>query len=208
MNKEIELTGKLGVAFIYADTLHRKQKRKGHGGAPYICHPMAVASLILENGGDEDEAIAGLLHDVIEDQGATFEELVRLFGTNVATLVQLATHEKLNWKLIPKDKHQEVLKAQRLGLFKKIREAPFAGALVMGCDKLHNSRSLLWEVNVAPDPVKVLKRFRGGVDGTIWYYDEVGKAISSHTYSPALMRMGNEVTNYAIAMRSKVPQEG
>jgi hypothetical protein len=62
------LSERFREALLYADELHRAQKRKGGNDIPYISHPLAVASIVMEQGGDEDETIAALLHDGIEDE--------------------------------------------------------------------------------------------------------------------------------------------
>lgn len=63
-----KLANRFTSALIYAHQLHAQQVRKG-SNVPYISHLLSVAALVLEDGGDEDEAIAGLLHDAVEDQG-------------------------------------------------------------------------------------------------------------------------------------------
>jgi (p)ppGpp synthase/HD superfamily hydrolase len=79
-------------AFVYAAELHATQVRKG-AGVPYISHLMAVSAIVLENDGTEDESIAALLHDAIEDQGgdATRQEIFRRFGPEVAAIVDGCT---------------------------------------------------------------------------------------------------------------------
>ncbi|MBU1899794.1 HD domain-containing protein, partial [Myxococcota bacterium] len=79
------LSTRFEEALTWAHRLHQGQRRK-QGGAPYIAHLLSVAALILEHGGDEDAAIAGLLHDAAEDQGgvAVLDEARRRFGDRVA----------------------------------------------------------------------------------------------------------------------------
>src|SRR3989304_2165672 len=85
-------TDRLSEALVFAAHLHARQTRKGTH-IPYIAHLMAVAGLVLENGGDEDEAIAALLHDAVEDQGgaATRENITRRFGDRVVEIVDGCT---------------------------------------------------------------------------------------------------------------------
>src|SRR5262245_40297481 len=82
------LTEKFDDAFNFAHKLHREQRRKGTQ-IPYISHLMAVSALVIEHGGGEDQAIAALLHDAVEDQGgeATLVEIRLAFGDNVAAIV-------------------------------------------------------------------------------------------------------------------------
>ena len=97
------MTGRFAEAFEYAAELHREQTRKG-SEIPYLSHLMAVASLVMENGGDEDQAVAALLHDGPEDQGgrATLKEIRRRFGERVASIVEGCTDTfespKPRWK--------------------------------------------------------------------------------------------------------------
>ena len=84
------LTSCFDDALLFAAAKHKNQVRKG-SNAPYISHLMGVASLVLEHGGDEDEAIGALLHDVIEDQDVTAPELEEKFGLRVAEIVEGCT---------------------------------------------------------------------------------------------------------------------
>lgn len=89
MSRDELLGDRFERALIYATRLHREQRRKG-SGTPYAAHLLGVASLVLEDGGSEDEAIAALLHDAAEDQGgrAQLDEIEREFGSRVAHIVE------------------------------------------------------------------------------------------------------------------------
>src|SRR3954449_6057545 len=93
------LTRRFQDAFELAFRLHRDQVRKG-SGTPYVAHLNGVASIALEHGADEDQAIAALLHDAIEDQGgaATREEIRRLFGDRVTSIVDACTDSEVEPK--------------------------------------------------------------------------------------------------------------
>src|SRR4029079_16140225 len=82
------LSDRFEEALVLATCLHAEQRRKGTN-IPYAAHLLAVASIALEHGADEDEAIAALLHDAVEDQGGakTLEEIRRRFGDRVASIV-------------------------------------------------------------------------------------------------------------------------
>ena len=84
----MNLSARFEEGLIYATRLHARQIRKGNG-VPYISHLLGVCALVLEFGGDEDQAIAALLHDAVEDQGgdATRQEIRRRFGDRVAAIV-------------------------------------------------------------------------------------------------------------------------
>lgn len=84
------LTQRFEDALVYATQVHRSQRRKGARSAPYLCHLLAVAATVLEEGADENTAIAALLHDAAEDQGgrARLDEINQRFGSNVAGMVR------------------------------------------------------------------------------------------------------------------------
>jgi len=155
------LTRRFEDALIFAIHLHADQKRKS-SGVPYIAHLLAVASLVLESGGDEDLVIAALLHDAVEDQGglATLLEIQRRFGERVARIVDgcsdASEQPKPPWRP-RKEAHLE-----------RLHHADWDVRRVALADKLHNARSLLEDIR--RDGVISLERFRGGRDGTLWYY--------------------------------------
>ena len=158
---EIILTERFEEALGYAAHLHALQKRKGTS-IPYVAHLLSVTSLVLENGGDEDQAIAALLHDAVEDQGGlpTLQEIRRLFGERVARIVDGCTdayvHPKPPWRKRPED------------YLAHLRHAEADVLLVSLADKLHNARSILRALR--RDGPQSLSRFNGGRSGTLWYY--------------------------------------
>ena len=85
----VPMTDRFDRALVFASELHRQQRRKG-SEVPYVAHLLAVAAIVMEHGGDEDEAVAALLHDAIEDQGGreTRDEIRRRFGERVTTIVE------------------------------------------------------------------------------------------------------------------------
>jgi (p)ppGpp synthase/HD superfamily hydrolase len=162
-------------ALIFATQLHAKQTRKG-GKIPYIAHLLGVASIALENGANEDEVIAALLHDAIEDQGgaATREEIRRRFGDTVTEIVDGCTEIDG----IPKPPWRQRKEAY-------IAHIPTASAsvrLVSACDKLHNVRSILNDYRLVGDAV--WNRFKGGKDGTLWYYRSLIEAFRTAGSTP------------------------
>ncbi len=154
-------------AFTLAWTLHRDQARKG-SGIPYMAHLMSVAALVLENGGDEDEAIAALLHDGPEDQGGqeTLEIIRRRFGPRVADIVEGCSDTfetpKPAWRA-RKERYLDHLR----------QTATPSVFLVSTADKVHNLRSILEDHRRLGDTL--WDRFSGGKDGTLWYYGELIK---------------------------------
>ncbi len=157
------LTNKFEEALIFAAEKHRAQVRKG-SGVPYLSHLLGVASLVLEHGGDEDEAIGALLHDVIEDQDVTEDEVKAKFGPRVAEIVvgctdgvpDAATGQKPPWRA-----RKEVYIAH----LDDSRAASIR--LVSAADKLHNIRSIITDYRTVGE--ELWSRFSGGRE-TIWYY--------------------------------------
>lgn len=148
-------------AFLFAAEKHKGQPRKTTS-IPYIAHLIGVASLVLEAGGDEDLAIAALLHDVVEDCGGApmLKEVRRRFGPRVAKVVDgctdADTYPKPPWRE-RKEKYIEHLK-----------DAEADTRLVSAADKLNNVRSILSDYRQIGE--FVWERFNGGRDGTLWYY--------------------------------------
>jgi (p)ppGpp synthase/HD superfamily hydrolase len=159
--KPPELGPRLQEAFRYAAEKHAGQTRK-QTAVPYLSHLMAVTSLVLEAGGDEDMAIAALLHDVVEDCGGMprLREIRKLFGARVAKIVERCTDsfgdQKLEWMLRKKAYLREVKRADR------------QSRLVSASDKLHNVRTILADYRQVGEAIWT--RFSGKREGTLWYY--------------------------------------
>ena len=132
----MELSQRFDAAFKLASDLHRTQTRKSTQ-IPYLSHLMAVSALVLENGGSEDEAIAGLLHDAVEDQGgpATLELIRQEFGDVVAEMVSALS----DTDEIPKPPWG----ARKEAYLRHLEDATPAVLRVSAADKLHNVRSIL-----------------------------------------------------------------
>jgi len=159
-------------ALQLAHQLHTGQTRKA-SEVPYISHSLAVASLVLEYGGDEDTAIAALLHDAFEDcGGARIEaEVRRRFGSRVADIV-LGCSDTLEQPKPPWRPRKE-------RYLEHLTRAEPEVLLVSAADKLHNLTSLLREERRLGD--ELWGRFRAGRDGTLWYY---GRLIEIFRNSP------------------------
>ena len=155
------LTGRFDDAFLYARRLHAEQRRKGTR-VPYVAHLLAVASLVLEVGGDENEAIAALLHDAVEDQGGepVLEEIRRRFGGRVADIVAGCTDA---WEE-PKPPWRE----RKEAYIAHLGQASPSVLLVSCADKLHNVRSLIFDYGLVGD--ELWARFNAGRDDILWYY--------------------------------------
>lgn len=157
-------TNRFEEALVYAAQLHARQKRKG-GDTPYVAHLLAVAALVIEHGGDENQAIAALLHDAIEDQGGepTRREIARRFGDEVAAIVEGCTDADT----IPKPPWRE----RKEKYIEHLKTLPERVRLVSAADKLHNARSIL--IDYRDFGEVVWQRFQGRKDGTLWYYREI-----------------------------------
>lgn len=161
-------------AFRLAESQHRYQLRKGTK-IPYISHLMAVASLVLEYGGTQEQAKAALLHDVLEDTGLTYDELRDVVGTAVADIVQNCTHiegesEKTPeaWKL-RKQRYLDRILSQ--GRREDGTIADFV--LVTLADKTHNIETTQRDLMFIDDREEFFSRFNVGEDLQRWWYTEL-----------------------------------
>ena len=178
------LTQRFDEAILYASRLHSGQVRK-KSGTPYIAHLLAVTALVLEDGGDEDQAIAALLHDAAEDQGGreTLEEIERRFGERVAMIVDGCTDTYLT----PKPPWRE----RKEGYLQHLRTAAPEVRRVSLADKLHNARSILTDLVVSGNDVWA--RFNGGKQGTMWYYQSLVQVFQELDSSPMVVELARVV---------------
>jgi len=169
------LTPRFEDALLYATRLHATQTRKGND-VPYVAHLLAVASLVLEAGGDEDAAIAALLHDAAEDQGGleTLAEIRSRFGDAVADIVAACSdtfeEPKPPWH------------ARKRAYIAHLRNAPPEVLLVSCADKLHNARAIVTDHRMLGDAL--WQRFHAGRDDILWYYREVSAIFSAQGPEP------------------------
>jgi GTP pyrophosphokinase len=192
----LPLTARFQRALVYAARVHARQFRKGTT-RPYIGHLLGVTSIVLTHGGDEDEAIAALLHDAVEDQGGKprLREIRRKFGARVARIVEGCTDSDVEPKPPWLERKTEYLR--------HLRRADSSVRLVSAADKLYNARETLEDLRTHRDAL--WKRFKGGKQGTLWYYREVGKILrrkGPKELAGELERVVRELTRAAKA-RSK-----
>lgn len=153
---------RLGEALRWAAELFALKSRKGGCGAPYLSHLLAVTALVLEHGGSEDEAIAAVLHDVLEDvEGSEATEIEVRFGAEVASMV-LALSDTLR----PDDK--EPWRGRKERHLARLRGASPGVKRIALADKVHNAGTLLDDLQ-ARGP-EAFTHFKGGMSGTRWYY--------------------------------------
>ncbi len=179
-------------ALTYATKLHANQVRKG-SGVPYVAHLLGVASIALEYGANEEEAIAALLHDAVEDQGGapTREEIRRRFGDTVTAIVDGCTDADTT----PKPPWRQ----RKEAYIAHIPSASPSVLLVSAADKLHNARSILRDYKILGE--SVWQRFKGGKDGTLWYYRALVEAFRGASSMPIvdeLEQVVSELENLVI----------
>jgi (p)ppGpp synthase/HD superfamily hydrolase len=179
------LSSRFRDALVYAATLHAEQRRK-LSGAPYVAHLLGVAAIALEYGANEDEAIAALLHDAIEDQGgaATREEIRRRFGPVVVEIVNACTDADT----LPKPPWRQ----RKEAYVARLRHAPASVRLVSAADKLHNARAILREYRQRGETL--WGHFRGGRDGTLWYYRAAVEALKAAGPNPLIEELDRVVS--------------
>jgi (p)ppGpp synthase/HD superfamily hydrolase len=194
-SKSPKLTSRFEEALTYAARAHWDHIRKvdrekappPESEIPYVAHLLAVTSLVLENGGGEDEAIAALLHDAIEDTGgpARREDIRARFGDEIVRIVEACSDSDGENKAPWADRKRAYIGHLSVSSDRKAR-------LVTACDKLHNARSVLADYRKLG--ATLWARFNGGREGTLWYYraladefarggpagvaDEIGRAVS------------------------------
>jgi len=169
------LTDRFDRALLYATHVHGGQVRK-ETTIPYVAHLLAVSGTVLEYGGDEDQAIAGLLHDAAEDQGGKprLNDIRNRFGERVADIVQscsdsmadtAAGQPKEDWHVRKERyiRHLHTIDSDRL--------------LVSLSDKVHNARSILRDLRKEEIGELVWQRFSQPRERTIWYYEELAKTF-------------------------------
>ncbi len=172
-------------AFADAARFHACQRRKGTG-IPYISHPMAVAGLVLENGGGQDEAIAALLHDAAEDCGGeeALAEIRQRFGPEVALIVDGCTDTyedpKPPWK------------PRKLAYLERLSKAPASVRLVAAADKLHNARCVLADYRTTGE--ELWKRFNAPKEEVLWYHRAVTETLRKAGTSPLIEELDRVVT--------------
>jgi (p)ppGpp synthase/HD superfamily hydrolase len=174
------LTDRFTRAVDYARIAHAGQTRKGTD-IPYLTHLLSVASLVIEFGGSEDQAIAGLLHDTIEDCGEAHEAIIRAqFGDVVADIVVACTDGTAEGKgthTTPEARKADWLKRKQ-NYLTHLAAAPDAVLLVSACDKLHNAMAIVRDLESVDVGARVFDRFKGGAEGTLTYYKTLSRTMT------------------------------
>ena len=167
------LTSRFETAFSFAFQLHNDQYRKG-SPVPYVSHLLAVTAIVIENGGSENQAIAALLHDAVEDQGgyATLQKIKGMFGSEVAEIVEGCTDAFTD----PKPEWEGRKKAY----LNKLKQSSDSILLVSLADKVHNARSITRDLQLKEKDIWVI--LKGGKEGTLWYYQSLVEIFNTSPY--------------------------
>lgn len=160
----------------FAAKRHKGHLRKGTS-IPYIAHLLQVAGIVMEYGGNEVQAVAALLHDVVEDQKATLVEVREDFGPEIATIVEGCSDTDQAEK-------EEWWQRKRTYIEAIAKKGPEV-RLVSAADKLHNARAILKDYRTDGDAV--FQRFKGKKAGTIWYYRALIDAFRATNTEEALI---------------------
>ena len=169
------LSKRFSDALVFATALHGDQVRKV-SGTPYVSHLLRVAGIVLEHGANEDEAIAALLHDAIEDQGGADarRQILDRFGDTVARIVDgLSDTDRM-----PKPPWR----ARKQAYIAHLETASESVRLVSAADKLDNARSLLESYREHGE--SLWGNFKGGRDGTLWYHRSVVEVLKKGGGTP------------------------
>jgi (p)ppGpp synthase/HD superfamily hydrolase len=157
-------------AFDYAATLHAADIRKSTS-IPYLSHLLEVCAIVMQHGGNEDAAIAALLHDAVEDHGGTrrLNDIRRNFGKAVALIVRECSDStktpRQSWEV------------RKRAYLKHLPKASKGGLLVSAADKLANARALLADYYEVGD--KVFERYKHTKSRTLWYYNELSRIFTA-----------------------------
>lgn len=186
------LTERYADALQLAWRLHDGQLRKGTT-IPYVSHLIGVSSIALEHGANEDEAIAALLHDAVEDAGGkpTLEMIRSRFGDAVAAIVDGCT-----------DSYEEPKPAWRPrkeAYLAHLASASPSVRLVSNSDKLHNARAILLDLRVHGPALWA--RFTAPKDDSIWYYRALVQAFASHGRTPLVDELDRTVEAIEVQAR-------
>jgi len=202
------LSVRFDAALVYASRHHRRQLRKG-SKVPYMSHLMSVSALVLEHGGSEDQAIAALLHDAVEDArtgtgGAVLAEIREQFGRVVADIVRACSDG------LDADGNRSGSWAERKRPYVAgLADKPLDALLVTAADKTHNGLCIAADVRrFGPD---FWSTFNARRDELLWYYTSVERAVAERlpgtSIAGGLHRAVDELVAAAGADRADIPQD-
>jgi (p)ppGpp synthase/HD superfamily hydrolase len=159
------------AALILAARAHHTQTRKG-GDSPYIVHPVHVCLILFRHGFSEEVAIAGLLHDVVEDQDVPLTRIGSEFGPEVTGIVAALTERKRDG-----DAERPWEERKREALV-RLESAGAGAAAVKAADVVHNAHSLTRDLRHQGSAV--WEHYKRGPDSTLWYYRRAAEIVRGH----------------------------
>lgn len=178
------------TALTIAAELHADQLRKG-SAIPYLSHLLSVSALVLEYGGDEEQAIAALLHDAIEDQAHQYggakqlrQRIAQRFGLRVLRIVDACTDSDQE----PKPPWQERKQRYLAHLPQTSQDA----LLIVAADKLHNAQTMVMDYRQIGE--RLWERFNGGRAGSLWYYRALADQLQDCFPHPITSELARTVT--------------
>jgi GTP pyrophosphokinase len=179
-------------ALAWAARLHARQTRKAKD-TPYIAHLLGVTSLAIEGGADEDEAIAAVLHDAVEDQGGeeTRAEVERRFGARVAGLVMALSDSVVDTR---EGGEKEPWRVRKDHYIDHLRSADRSVRLIAACDKLHNLRELVEDHRRLGD--EIWSRFSAGPEDQLWFYRSVVDVLTEGEDGPLFERLREALAEF------------
>jgi (p)ppGpp synthase/HD superfamily hydrolase len=183
----LTITPRYGEALAWAEAIHRDQRRKGKQ-VPYISHLISVSALVWEDGGTEDQAIAALLHDAIEDAGQSHASIAERFGEAVADIVRDCTDTSDNTP--PGEKEPWLLRKTRT--IASLEHKPEASLVVTAADKAHNAGDMV--LDARRDPA-MWSKFNAGLEGSAWYLLRIHQQLKRQLpQSRSVERLGEAVS--------------
>jgi (p)ppGpp synthase/HD superfamily hydrolase len=181
------ISARYGEALLWAEAIHRDQRRKGKT-VPYISHLISVSALVWEDGGTEEQAIAALLHDAIEDAGQSHASIAERFGEAVADIVRDCTDTSDNAP--PGEKEPWMLRKTRT--IASLEHKPETSLLVTAADKAHNAGDMV--LDARRDPA-MWSKFNAGLEGSAWYLLRIHQQLKRQLpQSRSVERLGEAVS--------------
>ena len=176
----MELSDRFEHALSWAITLHGEQKRK-LSGVPYVGHLLRVCGTVMEYAGDEDEVIAALLHDALEDQNrpGLEEDIADRFGSGVLHIIKQCSDRE--------DSPPPPWRKRKEAFLERLKMADASVRLVTAADKLDNVRNLVTLYSAWGD--RVWEHFRGGKEGTLWYYRAAVNVLRHASENPLILEL-------------------
>lgn len=191
------LSPRYAEAVEYASRMHADQVRKGTS-IPYICHPLAVSALTLEAGGDEDVAIAALLHDVAEDCGGepVLAEIEGMFGPRVAGIVRACSDS-----LVVDPTQKAPWRTRKEAHLASMVDADPDVVIVTTADKLHNARGLVADLDL--HGLSAMERFNAPPGEITWYYRSMLDVLTGRAAPETLLQqLRGEVESLVQSIRA------